>query len=434
MTEPLRAPTTPSIPSISENILLEARNLSCRLAGRQIIGNINVKLFRGEILGLIGPNGAGKSTLLKSLMAYYECEGELSVGGHDLRKLEDRSRHIAYIGQQEEHQLSFSVLEIVEMACYGGLSLGGRLLGSSYNSKIPAQRALEYLGLGNYAERIFNRLSGGEQQLVRFARALAQDTAIFLLDEPTANLDIAHEKVVLEMLAELTREGKGVIIAIHNLNMAAEFCDRLLLMKDGSIVTEGSPEEVLQREHVQRAYETDVNISPNLSSGSAALSLPRTFRQEQDVRVHIIGGGGSSVNLTRQLTRSGFRVSGGVAHRLDSDTRLWESLNIPMVCVEAFSDIDDTAYDEALALLQKADYTLLAPFPVGRGNLRNLALAAQAAQANRLIIVEDTRNERAFHCPEAGELFRQARAGAELLNFRDIPDFFTGLRSSGAFR
>lgn len=413
-----------------QRALVDMEGLGCSLGGRQIISDINLSLNSGEILGLIGPNGAGKSTLLKCLMGYYDYEGRLFVQGRSLRELKsaERASKIAYIGQQEEHQIFFTALEVVEMACYSGMD-------AAAGRGARARGALDYLGLGDLAHKAFNRLSGGEQQLVRFARALAQDTVILLLDEPTANLDIGHEKMVLEMLAELVREGRGAVVAIHNLNMAAEFCDRLLLMKDGGVATVGAPDEVLRREHVQPVYNTAVDIARNLSSGSLQVHPLREFRQEKDVHVHVIGGGGSSVNVTRFLVRAGFRVSGGVAHRLDSDTHLWQTLGIKMVCVEAFSDIDDRAYREACELVRAADYTVLCIFPIGSANVRNLVLAVQARQ---LIVLHNNdgaaAQSRSFHCPEAAGLFDQASASASLLSPGELPEFLTGLRSSGAYQ
>ena len=395
------------------NRLLEARDLGCSLSGKDVIRNINVDLHLGEILGLIGPNGAGKSSLLKCLMGYYAYKGMVSVKGHNLKELRNTERAglISYISQQGPDQLSFTAEEVVEMGCY---------LQGGADSLLRARNALNYVGLADSARTPFNRLSGGEQQLVLFARVLAQDTPILLLDEPTANLDIGHEKTVLEMIAELTREGRSAIIAIHNLNMAAEFCDRLLLMQDGNIVIAGAADEVLRQEHIQPVYNTDVSISRNPGSGSPQIHPLREFRQDHDIQVHVIGGAGSGVNITRFLIRSGFKVSGGVAHRLDSDTHLWESLHIPMVCVDAFGEIDDAACEEAQGLIHRADYTILCSFPIGQGNLKNLALAAESRE---LLIVED--DQRSFHSPKAEALFKDLKNSATILHVHELMDFFT---------
>ena len=397
--------------------LMEARGLSCSISGRQIIHNIDMDLHAGEVLGLIGPNGAGKSTLLKCLMGYHNYGGMLQVQGRNLSELRgaERAELIAYISQQGPDQLSFSALEVVEMGCYGDLYMG-----TVQDSLMRARAALDYVGLADLSGRPFNQLSGGEQQLVLFARVLAQDTPILLLDEPTANLDIGHEKTVLEMVTELGREGRAAVIAIHNLNMAAEFCDRLLLMEDGEIVRDAPPDEVLRREHIQRVYNTDVSVSRSPGSGSPQVHPLREFRQHRNIHVHVIGGAGQGVNITRFLMRSGFKVSGGVAHRLDSDTHLWESLKIPMVCVEAFSEIDDAAYEKARVLVGEADYTVLCSFPVGRANVKNLILAAEARQ---LLIVQD--DERSFHSPGAAELFEELGAGAHCLSPHELLKFFT---------
>ena len=300
------------------------------------------------------------------------------------------------------------------MGCYQGLYTN-----NDPSNLVRAEKALEYVGLADCSRRAFNQLSGGEQQLVLFARVMAQDTPILLLDEPTANLDIGHEKTVLEMVTELGKEGKASIIAIHNLNMAAEFCNKLLLMKNGGIEIVGTPDEVLMKEHLQAVYQTDLNIFQNPGSGNPQVYPLRKFHQHQNIQVHIIGGAGGGVNITRFLIRSGLKVSGGVAHRLDADTYLWKSLGIPMVSVEPFSEIDDTAYAEALQLVKAAEYTILCSFPIGRGNQRNLALAAEAKQ---LLIIQD--GQRNFHTQEAHKLFEQIQNRSIVLNSTEIEDFF----------
>jgi iron complex transport system ATP-binding protein len=390
--------------------LLDARGISYSVRGRSILNQVSLSLETGEVVGLIGPNGAGKSTLLKCLMGFLPFEGDVLLSGEDLHQLnhQERARRISYVSQQGPEQLSFTSLEVVEMGGYGQSGLFGR---SRYDDCDQALRSLEYVGMAGAAGQNFATLSGGERQLVLFARVLLQDAPVLLLDEPTSNLDIGHERTVLEMLDELRREGKAAIIAIHNLNLAAEYCDRLVLLDDGEVRASGLPEEVIDQDLLEQAYRTRINIERSPATGSLAVTPLRKYPRQEGAGVHIIGGAGSGVNLTRMLLRAGFYVTGGVAHRLDSDARLWDALGIEMVAVDAFDEIDDDAHRRAGELIDRADWTVLADFPIGRGNLRNLELASRAS---RLIIMDG--RERSFYAEGGRQLFEsiqpEFRAGS----------------------
>lgn len=416
---------------MSKHSVLEVQSLSYGVDNHRILKAISFTLNRGEILGIIGPNGAGKSSLLKCLMGFHEAEGQIQFADQEspageesilpeMRKLSglkggERARLISYLSQQGPDQLSFSALEVAEMGAYAMNGLLGR---SRYDARDQAMKALGYVGLAALAGRSFNSLSGGEQQMVLFARVLLQDTPILFLDEPTSSLDIGHEKTVLEMLEELSAEGKSSLVAIHNLNLASEFCHRLLLLKNGGVLALGRPDEVLTRDNLMQAYGTDVTISRNDSSGSISVLPLREFPRKSGLQVHIIGGAGSAVNITRLLIRGGYRVSGGVAHRLDSDARLWEALRLETVVVEAFSDIDEDSYRRAAELVHLADITVLAAFPVGRGNLRNLELAAQA---ERLVILDEA--GRGFFTGEGRGLFEGLAARAQKVSEEGLLPF-----------
>lgn len=438
--------------SLSESHpLLDIHGLSCSIGDAQILSEISFRLNRGEIIGLIGPNGSGKSTLLKCILGFLNTgAGSIRILGDSLEELSNRSRagRISYVAQDGPGDLSFSALEVVEMGAYRGIGRGGR---SSADDRALAEKALDYVGLRHIRNRHFNHLSGGEGQLVLFARLLMQNTPVLLLDEPTSNLDIGHENTLLEMVEELTREGRGAVIAIHNLNLAAEYCSRLILLDRGGIVSQGDPAEVLTREHIESAYSTRVMIGRNKSSGAPSVHPVRNYPQGGRKSFHIIGGAGSGINITRLLIRRGIQFTAGIAHRLDSDAELWNSLEIPMVEIEPFSEIDDDSFSRAEKLCREADYTILCSFPVGRGNLRNLELAARAS---RLIIMDNSvpsshelagqssdprgaiRGEdsagfstqgwssvRSFHDPRGEGLFSIARRKGIIMNFSRLSQF-----------
>ena len=366
--------------------VLAAAGLHYSIGAARLLDGVNLELRRGELVGLIGPNGAGKSTLLRNLIGYFRpTAGGVTVQGRPVHEYSSRERakRVSYLSQYGPDQFPFPVREVVEMGSYPVIGLGRS---PGLREREAAMRALSYVGLEHLADRSFPSLSGGERQLVLFARVLVQESPIILLDEPTASLDIGHETTLLQMVRDLCEEGYSAIIAMHNLNVAAEYCRRLVLMNDGRVRAEGSPDEVLTRELIEECYHTAVHVGRNESTGGLIVSPVPPGGAARDLRVHVIGGAGSAVNITRFLHRIGCTVTGGVAHELDSDARLWKALGIRYVEVPAFSEIDEERLEEASAFLAQADLTILCAFPFGKGNAGNLELAGRA---KRLVILEE---------------------------------------------
>jgi len=382
--------------------VLHAKRVDYRIGPAQLLSGVDLELRPSELHGLIGPNGAGKSTLLRNLIGYLKpTGGEVLVQGRPLRdySARERAKRISYLSQHGPDQFPFPVVDVVEMGSYPVIGMG-RSPGTA--ERESAMRALAYVGLEHLADRSFPSLSGGERQLVLFARVLVQESPIILLDEPTASLDIGHETTLLQMVRDLCAEGYSAIIALHNLNLAAEYCHRVTLMERGRVRAEGPPEAVLTRELVETAYRTTVHVGRNDATGSIAVSPVPTGGTARGIHVHVIGGAGGGVNITRFLHRNGFSVTGGVAHELDSDARLWKALGVPFVGVPAFSRIDEERFAEAAAMVDAADLVVLCAFPFGDGNARNLELAERA---KRLIILDE----------EPGGCARDFFAGAESL-------------------
>ena len=366
--------------------VLRAEGVRYLIGPACLLDGVDLELRPGELVGLIGPNGAGKSTLLRNLIGYLRpTEGRVVLEGRSIESYSarERAKRISYLSQYGPDQFPFPVVDVVEMGSYPVIGMG-RAPGTG--EREAALRALSYVGLEHLADRSFPSLSGGERQLVLFARVLVQESPIILLDEPTASLDIGHETTLLQMVRDLCEEGYAAIIALHNLNVAAEYCHRLILMQDGRVRAEGSPDSVLTRDLVEESYHTAVHVGRNDSTGSISVSPVPAGGAARGLRVHVIGGAGSGVNITRFLHRNGCEVTGGVAHELDSDARLWKALGIPFVQVPAFSQIGADRLAEAAAMVDEADLTILGAFPFGEGNAGNLELAGRA---KRLIILDD---------------------------------------------
>ena len=396
--------------------LLSGSGLSWQAGGRNIVETVDVSFARGELAGIIGPNGAGKTTLLRLLSGLIApSTGEVSLDGRDLRLMpaRTRARKLAFMCQESGQTFPFTVLEILLMGRYPHMR---RFEQETPGDRERARRMLSYVGLPGLESRAFGELSGGERQLVLFAKALVQDTPVLVLDEPSSNLDIKHQDRIFSMAQELAREGRAVVASVHNLGVAAHYCTRLILMDKGRISAAGRPEDVLRSELLDRVYGIRTIVSPSLATGSLTVAVVPENAGGAGPRVHLIGGAGSAVNLTRELYRLGYQLSGGIAHEHDSDEELWRSLGVECERVGAFSRIGDDDVARAARLVERADLTILCSFPVGQGNLGNLRLAALAA---RLIILAPGAGDvtRSFFAHEGRALFDELQRGARVLSY-----------------
>ena len=246
---------------------LTATDVSVVLGGVTVLSSVSFHAGPGEVSGLIGPNGAGKSTLLRALSGLVRPDaGSVMLGEASLRQIKpgERARRIAYMPQHDAVH-PFTVLETVLMGRYahlGRFELEGRL-----DHQI-AREALARTDTTRFESRHLDRISGGERQRVILARALAQQADIILLDEPSASLDLRHRLSVMETLrSEVASRGVAVVVALHDVSLAGQYCDRLSLLSAGSIVAEGAPAEVLTVDNLRCVFGVETKVTPDPVSG-----------------------------------------------------------------------------------------------------------------------------------------------------------------------
>jgi iron complex transport system ATP-binding protein len=239
---------------------LTVHSLGVAINGTTLLADVDLSIEPGEWVGLIGPNGAGKTTMLHAITGITVAIGFTAVGGDNLASLNpaQRARRIALVPQRPVIPPGMDVFTYVLLGRTPHL---GTFAAEGRHDLEVAAAAMAELGVADLANRNIATLSGGELQRVVLARALAQETEVLLLDEPTSALDVGNQQQVLEVIDRLrATRGLTVLSALHDLTLAAQFCDRLALLADGRLVSSGIPQEVLTEENIRLHYDATVNV------------------------------------------------------------------------------------------------------------------------------------------------------------------------------
>lgn len=238
---------------------LKMHNVSIRIEENEIISNINIEVPKGKFIGLIGLNGTGKSTLLKAVYGINKYSGNIYVDDNDIKdmKLDDFAKKVAVLIQENNNDFDFKVEDMVML---GRLPYKKIFDNDTAEDKTIVNNSLKYVEMENFNGRYFNSLSGGEKQRVMIARVLAQKCNILILDEPTNHLDIKNQFKFFEMIKNLNFT---VFAVLHDLNLAAKFCDYIYILHNSRIYAEGVPSEVLTKDILSDVFGMNVNIRVN---------------------------------------------------------------------------------------------------------------------------------------------------------------------------
>ncbi len=252
--------------------MLEFRDIYFRF-DREVLSGVSLEVQAGELLAVLGPNGAGKSTLLGIACGMLKpSRGVALLQGRNVLTYARReiAQQVALVAQIGELRFPLSAMEYVLAGRYAHVRAFGFDTRRDYEI---AMASLEATDAAQFARRRFNELSSGEQQRVVLARALAQQPRLLLLDEPTANLDIAHQVSLLELLKRSTRQrGMGAVLVTHEINLAADFADRLLLLKQGRIVASGPPARVMTPDVLSECFDTQLIVDTHPATGNPRVS------------------------------------------------------------------------------------------------------------------------------------------------------------------
>ncbi len=246
--------------------IIKAENITYGYSpNKPLLNNFNLSIDEGELVGIIGPNGAGKSTILKILSGFLKIHsGIVKVTEKDIAQMADieRSQLIGTVPQNIFSSMPYTVKEIVEMGRYSKLS---KFSGLSPKDNKIIDLILEEMDISNMSQSIFNNLSGGEKQRTIIAAALAQEPKVLLLDEPTSQLDMGHAVSLMKKLKQLQKNKKiSIIIVSHDIQLLANFVERIILVNEGTIVVDGSPANILKPELIEEIYKCNVEINKTI--------------------------------------------------------------------------------------------------------------------------------------------------------------------------
>ena len=376
---------------------LEIKEVDAYYGSVKVLEDVDFRAAEGELFGVVGPNGSGKTTLLRTISRILRPQvGTILLEDSDVMKMKNKefSRNFAVVPQDTAVNFDFSARDVVLMGRNPHL---GRLELETDNDLEIAKRSMELTNCWHLAERPITELSGGERQLVIIARALTQEPRVLLLDEPTSHLDINYQIGIMELLKRLTtQEGLIVIAVIHDLNLAAQYCDRLVLLHKGKIIAQGVQAEVLTAANIKRAFGANVIAKRHALTNLRYISpVPATIKNrrpgasETKATIHLICGGGEGASLMHLLTENGYKVTAGVVNLRDTDYEVAQLLSIPIVPEAPFSSIADDAFRAHLAMINEADVVVLCGIPVGFGNLRNLDAAEAALGMGKPVLLQD---------------------------------------------
>lgn len=369
---------------------ISVQGVSFAYSKKTALSEIDLEVHPGEILALVGPNGAGKSTLLRAISgALRPQKGVIYLDFQRVRDFSPRelARKLAMVEQGAQPSFDLTVQELVEL---GRIPHLGRLQGAGPADRAAVERALAWTNLSHLRGRKWSELSGGERQRALLAMAFAQEPEVLLLDEPTAHLDVAHQIELMQIIKGYAEQGGTVVMALHDLNLAASFAHRLALLHEGRLLACGQPREVLTPALLREAFGVQAVVRTNPLTGRIYVHFSLASEGKSKPkrgRLFIFGGGGSVEHLLPHLAEE-FAVVVGVVAPLDSDYQMAQALGIPAITEAPFSPVSDESYSQLCRALAEAEAVVVGPTWFGPGNLRALEAVASCAGTKPVLIVD----------------------------------------------
>ncbi|MHB8279312.1 MAG: ABC transporter ATP-binding protein [Candidatus Humimicrobiaceae bacterium] len=378
---------------------ISVSNLSFSYNENLTLKNLSFEIEKNSFVSILGPNGAGKSTLVNLISKVMPIgAGEIVIEGKNIRDLNhiEIAKKVAVVPQYTSLGFNFSVYEIILMGRYPYLS---RFKGEKQEDYRIVNEVMELTHTDIFKDRKYNELSGGERQRVIIAQTLVQDSPIIILDEPTSHLDINFQIEFMELFYSLyKKKGKTIIGIFHDINLAIQYSEKIMLLKEGNIYCYGNVKDVINRTNIMSVFKSDVYIGKNPFTGKLYVSPNFNLRfysketKSKEIRIHVIGGGGAASPILNMLHNSGYITSTGVVNNLDTDLYTAEQLGITFVNEAPFSPISREAQARNLELIKASDLVILPCIEFGNGNFLNLAAVDEAINIGKKVIIIESAN------------------------------------------
>jgi iron complex transport system ATP-binding protein len=368
--------------------VITMKNLAVGYGLKKVLCGVTADIHKGSFVSLLGPNGAGKTTLLRTLSRHLsKIGGTLTLGDRPIEKYRQKelAATLAVVFTSRLDTELFTGFEFAAMGRHPHTGMMGTLTGQD------REKVWESLGLVSaldLAHRQMNELSDGEKQKLYIARAICQEPKIIILDEPTAHLDLTHQMEIMTIPRNSCREkGITIIASIHDLAIAARISDLVALVKDGTVIAWGSPEEVLNQKSVSALYDIHGAFYDRTTGTLEMKPTPGTHK------VFCVSGSGTGAVLFRTLIRNGISVTTGVLHESDVDCYVARAMGIEAISAPPFGRIEEALVAGCAGPLTDADCVIDTGFPLGEMNRKNLDLLGYALKKGKPVISLRKREE-----------------------------------------
>jgi iron complex transport system ATP-binding protein len=354
-------------------IMVRTEDLGVSYGETRVLEAISLAVKEGSFIGILGPNGCGKTTLLRALSRIIDPEaGTVMIEGREISgySIRELATVVGAVPQETAVTFDFTVEEIVQMGRHPYL---GRLSSMDGEDYAICRHAMEITNTAHLADRLITEISGGERQRVLIARALAQTPRVLLLDEPTSHLDISHQIEILSIIRGLVPQ-VTVIGVFHDINLAAYFCDTVILMEEAHIAAVGTPAAVITDRKIREIFGVEMIVRTHPLTGRPYV-VPRYEPGPvagHPLRVHVVCGGGTGAETLYALRSAGHEVTAGVLSANDSDCITADGLGIRVIREHPFAPISSRSLEEYAAVLGVSDAVVVTGMPVGPGNIDNL--------------------------------------------------------------
>ncbi|MBR1738172.1 MAG: ABC transporter ATP-binding protein [Firmicutes bacterium] len=362
----------------NENMLL-SDNLTVGYGKKIVVDGLSFEIKRGQILTIIGANGAGKSTVLKTIIAQIPIiKGKISLCGRNLKDMgkKDIAKDMSVLLTEKITAERMTCGDVVATGRYPYTNIFGVL---DEKDKEIVKSSMEMTSSYELYEKDFGCISDGQRQCVMLARAIAQEPNVMLLDEPTSFLDISHKMQILSMLRKLARKKETAVIqSLHELDMAQKYSDMILCIKDGKADKIGTPEEIFKGDYIEKLYGIKDGSYNTMYAAAEAEKIVG------NVKVFVIGGGGSTIPIYRKLQREGIVFAAGVIHKNDVEYPIANALAMEIIEEEAFESISEKNIERAVKIIEKCDKVICAIEKFGTMNDGNRILYERAKETGKL--------------------------------------------------